>query len=294
LITSQELLQAPTGFSWADISENGTSTAIEAIEQANVIDRASAIIRNYLAQDPTTTTDVEVARLGGGSTKAWVDTKGWLWFKADNFPILSLSKLEYSVAGVGSGGLTWSSVTAANTQIYGEGFRLNRLADFSMDWSWLSLSPGLIRATYVNGWPNMLMAAGTISAGSNVAITVDTTTGLSTTVGAIGNTLTIYDGANTEVITVASITDATHFVASSVAFAHTANSTNPVGISALPSDIKQACIWTCLATARVRGTDAIQMDSAGGVHGIGGGGGIDGDAWAKAEYLLAPYTRIHV
>lgn len=291
LITSSELLQAPTGFNWADVSENGTATAIEAIEQANVIDRASAIIRGHLGMDPTPTTDTEVARLGGGSVKAWVDRAGWLWFKTDNFPILSLTSLKWATVPAGSGGLTYTALTAANVQIYGESFRLNRLIDFSQDWTWLRECPGLVQAVYVNGWPNMLLAAA-IAAGSSVTCEVDSTTGLTATVGAIGNQLTIYDGANTEVITVASIADTTHFVASSVAHAHDPSAT-PIGISALPSDIKQACIWTCLGIARTRGTTDLKMDPDGGIQGFTPGAGLDkSDAWEKAKELLVQYRRM--
>src|SRR5579859_4328057 len=102
LITSSELLEAPTGFSWADISENGTTAAIEAIEQANVIDRASSLVRGFLTQDPTATTDTEVARLGSGSVKAWVDTSGWLWFRTNNFPVLSVSSLQWATVPAGT------------------------------------------------------------------------------------------------------------------------------------------------------------------------------------------------
>jgi len=289
LITALELQESPTGFSWSDISELGTTSAIEAIEQANVIDRASGIVRGYLDQDPTATVDTEVARLGSGSVKAWVDTSGWLWFKTDRFPVLSVTSLQWATVPAGAGGLTYNSLNAANVQIYGEDFRLNRLVDFSQDWTWLRNTPGLIKGVYVNGWPNMLLQAG-IVAGGAISVPVDTTTGLSTVAGAIGNQLTIYDGANTEVITVASIVDATHFTAA-IANAHTPSATNPVGISALPSDMKQGAIWTCLAIARVRGEDAVQMDSSGNVHGTTGSG-FDGDAWAKAEYVLQRFRRI--
>jgi len=289
LITALELQESPTGFSWSDISELGTSTAIEAIEQANVIDRASGIVRGYLDQDPTATIDTEVARLGSGSVKAWVDTSGWMWFKTDRFPILSLTSLKWATVPAGANGLNYNAITPGNVVIYGEDFRLNRLIDFSQDWTWLRNTPGLVQAVYVNGWPNMLLQAA-ISAGSNVTCQVDTTTGLSTVAGAVGNQLTIYDGAFTEVITVGLITDATHFVAPTIANAHTPSATNPVGISALPSDLKQGAIWTCLAIARVRGEDAVQMDSSGNVHGTTGSG-FDGDAWAKAEYVLQRFRR---
>lgn len=289
LITAQELLQAPTAFSWSDVSENGTSSGVEFIEQSNVIDRASAVIRGYLDQDPTATTDTEQAILGGGKVKAWADTSGWLWFRTDRFPILSLTSMQWATVPAGSGGLTFNSLTAANVLIYGEDFRLNRLADFSMDWTWLRDTPGIIKVIYVNGWPNMVLQASITSTGSQQA-TVDSTVGLSTTAGAIGNQLTVYDGANTEVITVTSIDSATQFHAV-FASTHAVSATNPIGISALPSDLKQGCIWTCLAIARVRGEDAIEMNSDGSIKG-GAPAGFDGDAWAKAEYVLNRYRRI--
>lgn len=288
LITPTELLQAATGFSWADISEQGTTAAIEAIEQQNVINRATDIINGFLDMDPTTTTDTEVARLGVGSTKAWVDTDGWLWFKTNYFPALSVSSLQWATASAGTGALSYTSLTAANVLIYGENFRLSRLVDFSQDWTWARYGPTLIKAVYVNGWPNMLLQA-TISAGSNVAVQVDTTTGLTATAGAIGNSLVIYDADKTETITVQSVTDSTHFVANTVANAHTPTTTNPLGISALPADIKQAAIWTCVAIAREPGTDAISMDESGGAKITGN---VDTDAWAKAEYLLERYRRM--
>lgn len=288
LITALELQESPTGFSWSDISELGTTNAIEAIEQANVIDRASGIVRGYLDQDPTATIDTETARLGSGSVKAWVDNGGWLWFKTDRFPILSLTSLKWATVPAGTGGLTYNALTAANVLIYGEDFRLNRLIDYSQDWTWLRNTPGLIQAVYVNGWPNMALQATIGSIGSQQA-TVDTTTGLTTTAGAIGNQLTVYDGANTEVITVTSVDDATHFHAV-FANTHTVSATNPVGISALPSDLKQGAIWTCLAIARVRGEDAIEMDSSGNIKGAPSG--FDGDAWAKAEYVLQRFRRL--
>jgi hypothetical protein len=288
LITALELQESPTGFSWSDISELGTTTAIEAIEQANVIDRASGIVRGYLDQDPTATIDTETARLGSGSVKAWVDNSGWLWFKTDRFPILSLTSLKWATVPAGTGGLTYNAIPSANVLIYGEDFRLNRLADFSQDWTWLRNTPGLVQGVYVNGWPNMLLQASIASTGSKQA-TVDTTTGLTTTAGAIGNQLTVYDGASTEVITVVSVDDATHFTAV-FANTHAISATNPVGISALPSDLKQGAIWTCLAIARVRGEDAIQMDSSGNIKGAPSG--FDGDAWAKAEYVLERFRRI--
>jgi len=289
LITGLELQESPTGFSWSDISELGTTSAIEAIEQANVIDRASGIVRGYLDQDPTATIDTEVARLGSGSVKAWVDTSGWMWFKTDRFPILSLTSLKWATVPAGANGLNYNAITPGNVVIYGEDFRLNRLIDFSQDWTWLRNTPGLIKGVYVNGWPNMLLQA-SISTIGNQQATVDTTTGLTTTAGAIGNQLTVYDGANTEVVTVISVDDATHFHAI-FANTHTVSAINPVGISALPSDLKQGAIWTCLAIARVRGEDAVQMDSSGNVHGTTGSG-FDGDAWAKAEYVLQRFRRI--
>lgn len=290
LVTTTELLQAPTGISWNAINESSTTSAAEVVEQSNILDRASARVSNYIyGRDSRcdASTDTEVARISSNYTKAFVDNDGWLWFRTDMYPILSVSSFQWAIAGAGDAPATFNTLTTANLQLYGEGYRVNRIGDYSQDWSFLK-GYGLIKATYVNGWPNATLATSASSSASTVSLTVDTTTGMTSVAGAIGNTLTIYDGSATEVVTVSSVTDPTHVVVTSLANAHTPSSTNVVGISAIPSDIKWATILAAIDLARVRGEDAIVM---GGVT-LQSNGIKPSGAWTEAKDTLAPYRRI--
>lgn len=292
LVTVNELLQAPTGIDWASINEASTASAAEIVEQSNIIDRASSWVSNYIyGRDARcdATTDTETARLARNHTKAYVDNDGWLWFRTDMYPILSVSSMQWAVAGAGDSPATYNALTTANLQIYGEGYRTNRIADYSQDWSFLA-GYGLIKTTYVNGWPNATLSATANSSASTTTLTVDTTLGMSAVAGAIGNTLTIYDGANTEVVTVSSVTDGTHVVVSSLANAHTPSSSNVVGISALPFDIKWGTIMACVHFARERGADAVVMQSSGNLSMTPKS--PRGNALDEAKEYLKPFRRI--
>jgi hypothetical protein len=294
LITVDELLEAPTGFDWNDVAESaGATNAVEVIEQGRVIDRASTWASSYLFRRPSridATQDTETARVARGMTKAWVDRDGWLWFKADIFPVLSVVAMQWALAPAGSGALVYNPLAVANLQLYGEGFRVRRVADLSQNWSWLR-SGAMVQLTYVNGWPNAVFGGSGIASGSNVTAPVDTTLGMTSTPGptGIGQQLKIFDGANSEDVTVSSVTDSTHVVLASVANAHAAG----IGISAVPPDIKWGVILACLHFGRIRGTDAVTFVS-------GGGGGStqhsgpkeESDALAEAEAVLDDYRRI--
>ena len=290
LVTTSELLQAPTGISWGAINESSTTTAAEAVEQSNVLDRASSRVSNYIyGRDARcdASTDTEVALLSSNYTKAFVDNNGWLWFRTDMYPILSVTSMAWAIAGPGNAPATFNTLTVANQQLYGEGNRVNRIGDYSQDWSFLK-DYGLIKTTYVNGWPNATLSSSASSSASTVSLAVDTTLGMTDVAGAIGNTLTIYDGALTEMVTVSSVTDSTHVVVTSLANAHTPSSTNVVGVSAIPSDLKWATILAAIDLARVRGEDAIVM---GGTT-LQSTGIKPSTAWADAKTILSPYRRM--
>ncbi len=292
LLTVTELLQAPTGVDWNTIAENaGAASPVQAIEEANVIDRASAWVSAFCQQRLDATTNSETARLARNMAKTWVDRDGWLWFHTDLFPVLSVSAMSWAQAGAGMAPANFTALVTANLQLYGDGGRVNRIADYSQDWSWLRTMTALIELTYVNGYPNAMLAANTPIAGSAVTLQVDTTLGMSATAGAVGNTLTIYDGANTEVVTVQSVTDATHVVVTTLAHQH--NAAPQIRVSALPADVNEAMVLACMDFARERGTMAWQMSGGGGegpsVTRPGTGGALE-----DAEYLLQPYRRVPV
>ncbi len=284
LITPAELIQAATGIDWATIAETpGASAALQTIEQQNLIDRASGFIANFCHQRLDATTDNEQDIVSGISTKTWIDGNGWLWLRTDYFPVLSVSAMSWAV--LGGGVPTYNALTPANLWIQGGGgFRFNRIADYSQDWRFARIGPLGIKLTYVNGWPNAILN-NSVTAGSNKTLNVDTTLGMTPTPGitGIGQTLTIYDGVNTEVVTVQSVTDGANFIVPTLQFAHAAG----VRVSALPADIVEAMVLVCMEFARERGVDAIIM---------GGGqssakGMAEGDALPKAEYILEPFVR---
>lgn len=291
IITASELLQAPTGFDWSSVAETtGANSTLDIIEQSNIIDRASAWVSTYLYGmygRVDATSDTETARVGNNSTKAFVDNQGWLWFRTSYHPVLTVTSMAWAYASAGFGTLTYNSLTAANCLIYGEGFRLNRIADISQDWRYQG-GPLMVKTTYVNGWPNATLSSSASSSASTVSLTVDTTVGMTAVAGAIGNVLTIYDGVVTENVTVSSVTNATQVVVTSMAYNHTPTGINPIGISAIPSDVKLATILACLHFARERGTDAVEMGTQSLRRTSGGGG----DSLAEAEYILDPYRRV--
>lgn len=290
LITPDELLQAPTGFDWNDVAESvGATGPIEAIEQLRVIDRASAWASGYCFGRPSrldASSDTETARLAPGMTKCWVDNRGWLWFKTDLFPVLSVTSMQWAIAAAGQGALAYNTLNTANLQLYGEGFRVRRIADFSQDWTWLRWG-GMVQATVVDGWPNAVLTS-SLSPGTNVTAQVDTTLGMTPTPGptGIGAALKIYDAAGTEDVTVSSVTDATHVVLASVANTHAAG----IGLSALPPDMKWAVTLACLHFGRIRGTDAVTfVADTGTTHTTSTK--EDSDALAEAEALLDDFRR---
>lgn len=290
LVTITELLQAPTGIDWNAVNESSTTTAAESVEQSNLIDRASSRVSNYIyGRDARcdATTDVETARVARNHTKAYVDNDGWLWFRTDMYPILSVTSMTWAIAGAGDAPATYNSLNTGNLQLYGEGNRVNRIADYSQNWGYLD-GYGLIKTTYVNGWPNAVLASSANSSASTTSLTVDTTLGMTATAGAIGNTFTIYDGALTEMATVSSVTDPTHVVVTALTNAHTPSATNVVGISALPADIKWATILALIDLARVRGQDAMVMGSVT----VQSTAIKPSTAWAEAKDILIPYRRI--
>jgi hypothetical protein len=186
-------------------------------------------------------------------TKAFVDNQGWLWFNTDFFPILSVTSFQWAPAMPGQQGVSYIPLIAANIQMYGEGFRNRRLADYSQDWTFLK-SGGMVQSQYINGWPNAVLTA-PLSSGVGQTATVDTTLGMTPTPGpmGIGAQLSIYDNVISEDVVVSSVTDSTHVVLANVISPHQKG----VGISALPSDARWGVILACLHFGRIRGTDAV-------------------------------------
>lgn len=266
LITAEELLEAPTGFDWNDLADSvNAGSSLEAVEQLRIIDRASdeacRYIFNSVDARVDATSDTEVRRVGSYNTNCIIDNTGQLIFRTSFFPILSVSALSWAIGGGGIANPTFNTLDPTAVIIFGEGTRKRRIIDRSMDWRTFRGGELLVSATYTNGWPNAVLT-GPVSAGSSVSLPLDTSVGfgLGQPQG-IGATATIFDGANTETVNIASVPDPTRIVVPTLQFAHASG----VGISAVPPNLKWGVVLACTHFARFRGSDAVTF--------IGGGGG---------------------
>ena len=259
LITAEELIEAPTGFDWNDVADSvGAGSALEAIEQLRVIDRASDEACRYIFNSVDAridaTSDTELRRVGSFNTNAWIDNTGQLVFRASFFPILGVSALTWAIGGGGIANPTFNSLDPTAVIIFGEGTRKRRIIDRSMDWRAFRGGELLLQATYTNGWPNAVLTS-SVTAGPNVSLPLDTSTGfgISTAPQGIGLTATIYDGVNTETVSVSSAPDGTHILIPTLQFAHNSG----VGVSAVPPALKWGVILACTHFGRFRGSDAV-------------------------------------
>ena len=259
LITAEELVEAPTGFDWDDVADNvGAGNALEAIEQLRVIDRASdeacRYIFNSVDARVDATSDTELRRVGSYNTNAFIDGTGQLIFRTSFFPILQVSALAWAIGGGGIANPQFNSLDPTAVIIFGEGTRKRRIIDRSLDWRSFKGGELLVQATYTNGWPNAVLT-GSVIAGSNVSLPVDTSTGfgISTAPQGIGLTATIFDGTSTETVSVSSAPDGTHILVPTLQFNHQAG----VGISAVPPALKWGVILACTHFGRFRGSDAV-------------------------------------
>lgn len=270
LITPEELLEAPTGFDWNDVADNvGAGSPLEAIEQLRVIDRASDEACRYIFNSVdariNATSDTETRRVGNINTNAYIDNDGFLVFRTSFFPILAVTAMQWAIwpAGTAFGNLTFNALDVTKLLIFGEGTRKRRIIDSSQDWRFLRAG-GAVQATYSNGWPNAIIGAGGVSSGSNVNMLVDTSTGFAVSgqPQGIGSTATIFDGANTESVTVSAVPDATHVTVATLAFNHAAN----VGVSSVPPALKLGVAFACTHFARFRGSDAVTFIGSSGAQ----------------------------
>ena len=108
----------------------------------------------------------------------------------------------------------------------------------------------LVQVTYVNGWPNTTLA--TSPGQPSTTWTVASALGIYP-----GTQLTFYDGMNTELATVASVTGNTVTLTAATAYNH------PTGcsVSALPPAVKQAVVCLTSVIIKTRGSEAVEMEA---------------------------------
>lgn len=249
-LTIAEFRQAPTRLDTEGLV-TGASYSVQDAELANVIARASSWVDEICDQTLAATSNTE---------DAWVTVKanGYAVLSTRYWPVLELTAVALgpspsttTTLNVGADvriGRQTIEVPVARSALFGVGSPFGRFACGDRLYA---------RWTYVNGWPNTLLAGDVIAGGTSLPL-VDPTGVYA------GTQLRIYDRDRTEMVTVSAITGSTATVAP-LAYDHSpANIAGGLAVSALPAAVKQATILIASAMLKAPGDMAVVMPSLGG------------------------------
>jgi hypothetical protein len=259
-VSPQEFTNAPTGLNLQTLVPTGTS-ADNSAELMRVLLRASGWIDNFCNQQLRATVNTEIKHV-------WVGRDGYLSIFPNYWPIISLSSLSYRVYPQQG----WMTIDPTQVDILPNRFWATGLA-----------LPATLRVTvqytYTNGWPVSSLSSA-VSAGA-------TTLPLTNTTGIVSGTLlTVYDGINTEQVTVSSVAGSNVTVSAPIAYAHAAG----IHVSSLPDEVREACILVASAFIRDREAGDIVMMTQTGHISPSDSNQVEG--LDQAKEMLQKYRRV--
>lgn len=282
-LTTLEYRNAPTAIDLDNLVFNSTDPDVQDSELANVIARASSWIDTYCNQVLGATQETETQR-------ARIASDGTIKFHPRYNPVIALTDFWYgnpstnliqasdcSVAWIENQEIIFPYASLSTT--------LTSQGPIQFGFPSTSGQVVYLKYTYVNGYPNTLIA--TAVAGQST-LTVTSGTGITA-----GDQLKIYDGMNSENVTVASnyvFGSNTVPLNTPLLYSHAAG----ISISALPPAIKEAAILVTTAMLKVRGDNSLTM-AVGTLPNQASAPQVQasiGDDMAMAQSLLAPYRRI--
>lgn len=247
-LTVAEFKNAPTSVDFDNLVVGGNANAQDA-ELARAILRASSYMDEYFNQNlcASTYTETQRTRMTG---------QGYLVIHPYNAPVISLQSLQY-----GSDPNNLVTLTDPSTSWFENQEILVPLSQLATTYSSagpLAFGfPSSARAqvfckyTYTAGWVNTTIAAPTIVGATS--LTVANVAGIKA-----GQELRIYDGANTETVTVASnyvYGTSVVSLAAPMIYAHGTGA----AIGNLPNAVKQACIILTSVFLKIRGDNSLTM-----------------------------------
>ena len=247
-ITLAEYKKAPTSIDYDNLVIGGNANAQDA-ELQNVILRASSYMDEYFNANLNATKYTETQR-----TRFTPD--GFIALHPNNSPIISLESFYY-----GTNPNNLITLTDPSVSWFEEQQIIIPLSNISNNWS--SQGPlafggyGVPRQqvytkyTYVAGYVNNPITTATAGATS---LTVERAEGI-----VPNQKLRIYDGANSESVTVASTYtygSTTVNLTSALAYSHSTGSS----IGNIPNAIKEACILITTAFIEIRGDSSLTMN----------------------------------
>lgn len=247
-LTVAEYKNAPTALDISNLVVGGNQAAQDA-ELANVILRATSFLDEYLNQNLCASTQVENQRVR-------FTPQGWISLHPNNSPVISLQSFAY-----GSDPTQLQTLSDCSTVWFEDQQILVPISQLSANWTnqgplgfnWATSPRQQIfcRYTYTAGYVNT-----TTSASVNAGVTSITVTAADGIVA--GMQLRIYDGANSETVTVANnytYGSTTVLLASTLLYAHATG----IALGNLPAAIKQACILVAGAFIKSRGSGSMTM-----------------------------------
>lgn len=260
-ISAQEFSDAPTGLNLSTLIPSGTSVQ-QSAELARILWQASGWIDNYCHQVLRATVDTKQER-------TWVTKDGALYIRPGFWPIRSVSALQYRFGTT----QPWNVLDATQADIYERYFRYDQV--------YLPVGEkAIVQYTYVNGWPVTFLSAATLAGAQSAA--VDDVTGVTE-----GMELTVYDGASTEIAYVQSVNGNQISFASPLIFAHATQTE----VSALPAEVRQACIYIASYFVKQRRSGGALMAGRSGVK-IEQQGHQESEELEDAATILEPYRRV--
>ena len=279
-ITLSEYKNAPTAIDFDNLVIGGNAAAQNA-ELTNMILRASSFMNEYLNQNLNASVQVETQRTR-------MTPQGYIALHPNNNPVLSLSNFQY-----GSNPNNLITLSDCSTAWFEDQQVIIPLAALSTTYTSqgsLALggygfpgAPIFCKYTYVAGYVNTTVVTAVAAATSFV---VADGSGIQA-----GQVLRIWDGANSESVTVASTYtygSTTVPLASALAYNHAAG----MALGNMPTAIKQACILVTTAFIKARGDSSLTMALTTRASGASSGAELYGSDIAMAIQMLDLYRRI--
>ena len=278
-LTVAEYKNAPTSIDYDNLVVGGNAGAQDA-ELANVIMRASSYMDQHFNQNLTAQTYVETQRTR-------MTSEGYIALHPNNAPVIQLSDFQY-------GGTPLNLITLPDcSQTWFENQQiiipLSQLSTSYSSQGPLAFGGGFPRQqiytkyTYVAGYVNTKIVTATAT---QTTLTVKSGAGI-----VAGQILHIYDGANSEDVTVASnYTNGSTTVPLTTALVST--HATGVAIGNLPTTIKQACILITTAFIKMRGDNSMTMQvTTSPTANVDGAQRFGGDI-ASALEMIKLYRRV--
>jgi hypothetical protein len=247
-LTLEEYKAAPTAIDLDNLVFDSQDPEVQDNELRNVIARASSWMDTYCNQVLGATTETEQQR-------SRISTDGSIRFHPRFSPIVALTEFNYgyptNMASLGDCSIAWiedMEIIIPNANLG------NWTSQGPLSFGSYNGGPSnqvFLNYTYVAGYTNTTLAVA--NAVGATSITVADGTGI-----VAGQMLTMYDGMNTEIITVASTYT---FGSTTVPLTRALVNVHEIGtsVSALPPAIKQAAILITTAMLKVRGDSSMTM-----------------------------------